>query len=379
MFLHFVLSRTLRWNNFQDFSMRFEQIQEIIAKIDPVAYGKTRNFLHGDVSRLSPFISRGVISTKQIVQAVLRNGYQSFKHEKWVQQLAWREYFQRVLQHRKDLATLDLRNEQQPLSSGFPSAVWQAATGIHAIDRSINELYETGYIHNHARMYVSSIVTNIAGGDWRAGAKWMYYHLLDADVASNGCSWQWICGSFSSKKYFANQENINKYSGSNQRGTFLDTSYDVLPYLNVPEHLKAFTHLHLQTTLPKSDALNIDPQRPTLIYNFYNLDPLWHADVNVNRILLLEPSHFATYPVSEKTIEFVLALKDHIPGIQVFTGEFEALKDRCTGKFICKEHPLFHYDGAEVEERDWMFPGNNKFYPSFFAFWKKAEKLIGHW
>lgn len=356
--------------------MQQKQIQEIIATIDPVKYAKTRNFLGGAVSRLSPYVSRGVISVKQILQAVLTDGYHPYKHEKWVQQLAWREYFQRVLQHKTDLASVAIKTEQTDFRSGFPTAVLNAETGIHAIDHSINELYTTGYMHNHARMYVSSIVANIAGGDWREGARWMYYHLSDADVASNGCSWQWICGSFSSKKYIANQDNINKYSGVLQKGSFLDKSYDELPNIETPQHLQIFEDLDLKTKLPPSDALNINPDLPTLIYNFYNLDPQWHVDESFNRILLLEPSHFSAYPVSEKTIEFILTLKDNIPGIQIFTGEYAELKNICHGKMICKEHPLFMYPDAIEEEREWMFPEVNGYYPSFFSFWKKAERAI---
>ena len=363
--------------------MNLDQLNEIIASIDPVKYGKTRNFLHGDVSRLSPYVSRGVISTRQIAEAVLKEGYHRFKHEKWLQQLAWRDYFQRVLQHKTSLATVAIKREQnedgQLLHDGFPSAIKNAATGIQAIDKALNDLYNTGYMHNHARMYAASLVTNIAGAHWQEGARWMYYHLLDADVASNGCSWQWICSAFSSKKYVANQENINKYSGTVQRGTFLDVSYDALPYIKAPEQLQIFSSLPLGTRLPTSDQLNLDPSLPTLIYNFYNLDPQWHADEKMNRVLLLEPSHFEAYPVSDNVIDFVLTLKDNIPGIQIFTGEFTELKNQLKGSFICKEHPLFHYPGATLESRDWLFPELTGYYPSFFAYWKKAEKVISHW
>ena len=50
----------------------------------------------------------------------------------------------------------------------------------------------------------------------------MYYHLLDGDWASNALSWQWVAGSNANKKYYANQDNINKYFNSSQKQTFLD-------------------------------------------------------------------------------------------------------------------------------------------------------------
>jgi deoxyribodipyrimidine photo-lyase len=60
-------------------------------------------------------------------------------------------------------------------------------------------------------MYIASLACNVAQSQWRIPAKWMYYHLLDADWASNALSWQWVAGTNSNKKYFANQNNINKY------------------------------------------------------------------------------------------------------------------------------------------------------------------------
>ena len=82
----------------------------------------------------------------------------------------------------------------------------------------------------------------------------------------------------------------------------------------------------LKTDLPRKQAIEIDTALPTLIYNFYNLDPFWKPGFKANRVLLLEPSHFEKYPVSIKTIEFVLKLSENIERIQIFVGEFGELK-----------------------------------------------------
>mgnify|MGYP006195700273 CR=1 FL=1 len=60
-------------------------------------------------------------------------------------------------------------------------------------------------------MYLAAMVCNNAKSHWLTPARWMYYHLLDGDLASNALSWQWVAGTFSHKKYIANQQNINKY------------------------------------------------------------------------------------------------------------------------------------------------------------------------
>lgn len=105
---------------------------------------------------------------------------------------------------------------------------------------------------------------------------------------------------------YANQENINKYCHSDQHHTFLDIDYDSFPTLEIPEVLKAVSAPILTTSLPSTNVPEIIPHLPTLAYNFYNLDPNWRTDILANRILLLEPSVFAKYPVSARSIEFCL-------------------------------------------------------------------------
>ena len=96
----------------------------------------------------------------------------------------------------------DLKQDQPKVDHHeLPTAIEHAKTGIDAIDNGIKELYQTGYMHNHARMYTAMLTCNIAQAHWLSPAKWMYYHLLDGDLASNMLSWQWVAGSFSSKKY----------------------------------------------------------------------------------------------------------------------------------------------------------------------------------
>jgi deoxyribodipyrimidine photo-lyase len=357
-----------------NFNLTYDEVLQRIDSIDPVKYGKTRNFLDGAVTCLSPFISRGVISVNTVLQIILNKGYKTYQAEKLIQELTWREYYQRVWQAKEDQLFEDLKQQQPDVQHRkMVRAIKDAATGIEAIDRQIHTLYETGYMHNHMRMYVASITCNIAGANWQEPAQWLYHHLLDGDLASNTCSWQWVAGSFSSKKYYCNQENINKYMSTSQRGTFLDHSYEEIAAMETPERLRDTISLELTTTLPARKPLSIDPAKPTLIYNSYNLDPLWRKDEEVNRVLLLEPSHFEKYPVSEKVLAFILFLGQQIEGLQVHVGEVNSLPDL---KLISKEHPAFkHYPGIK-DPRDWMFPSVTGYYPSFSSFWKKCERVM---
>jgi deoxyribodipyrimidine photo-lyase len=224
---------------------------------------------------------------------------------------------------------------------------------------------------------MASLACNIAQSHWKNPAKWMYYHLLDGDWASNACSWQWVAGSNSGKKYFANQENISRYTNTPFQNSFLNADYEELASMGIPEVLKRTSKFDAQTILPQSQALTFNPEFPSFIYNYYNLDPLWHAGEPGNRILLLEPEVFQQYPISSKCLDFMLNLSKNIPDIQVFVGSFEALKSECQSeKIYFKEHPLNrHYNGIE-ESRDWISEKVKGYFPSFFANWKVLEKEI---
>lgn len=362
------------------FPVQYKAIIKRMQSIKPSKYAGTRNFINGNVSYLSPYISRGVISTKQVMEYVLQQDYKPYLVSKFLQELAWRDYYQRIYQALGDKLLTDI-NHKQPgyIHKQLPVAVYKAQTGIEAIDKLIQQFYETGYMHNHVRMYVAAISCNIAKVYWLRPSQWLYYHLMDGDIASNTCSWQWVAGSFSSKKYYCNQENINRYTLSKQQDNFLDKPYNILVKMEVPEVLHNTIKLSLKTKLPETPLPKIDTSKPTLIYNSYNLDPLWRIDEDVNRVLLLEPSHFKKFPVSDKVIEFIIGLSKNIKKIQLYCGELNDLQQlyKQDGKqenFISKEHPAFtHYTGIK-DERDWMFPEITGYYKSFSQFYKKAMK-----
>lgn len=357
------------------FPTNYASIIERIEQIDAKQYERTRNFINGAVTYLSPYIARGVIQLPQIKEIVVAK-YGRYVSEKLVQELAWREFFQRVWQHQQEAIFTDLKQTQIKVAhQSMPSNIEAANTGILAIDQAIKNLYSTGYMHNHARMYTAMLTCNVAQAHWLTPAKWMYYHLLDGDLASNMLSWQWVAGSFSSKKYYANQENINKYTGSQQYNTLLDHSYEALTNNDIPADLLGFHELNLRTELPSTPTPKIDPSLPTLVYNSYNLDPNWNKELNANRILLLEPAHFDKYPVSNKVIDFIIALaQENINGIQLFTESFDSLYT-ITTNIIYKEHPLSNHYKGKMESRSWLFDQVHQYYGSFFSYWKKCERF----
>lgn len=119
----------------------YNEVLTLIDSINPKAYAQTRNYSSGAVTYLSPYISRGIISTQQIFTRLLAKGYAWHTLEKLVQELAWRDYFQRVWQSKGEAINLDLKHVQQPVRTRFlPKCVVEGTTQIQAINRAVKTL-----------------------------------------------------------------------------------------------------------------------------------------------------------------------------------------------------------------------------------------------
>mgnify|MGYP002630685828 CR=1 FL=1 len=108
---------------------------------------------------------------------------------------------------------------------------------MSCLDAFIRELTHTGYVHNHARMYLASYVVHFRRIKWQVGAKWFLQHLLDGDLASNNLSWQWVASTFSHKPYIFNLENVDKYFGRLVDTSALSNQPLHASYETLQEHL----------------------------------------------------------------------------------------------------------------------------------------------
>lgn len=199
--------------------------RDALLAIDPVQYSRSRNHLDGAVTRLSPFIRHGVLSLADVRDEALST-VPAIKHaEKFVQQLAWRDYWQRHyarLGERiwEDIEPYKTGFEASDYAANFPTDIARAETGVAAIDHFLRQLIETGWLHNHARLYVAGYVCHWRKVAWQEGARFFLKHLLDGDPASNNLSWQWCASTFSHKPYFFNLENLQSFCGPD-----VDTNY----------------------------------------------------------------------------------------------------------------------------------------------------------
>ena len=95
----------------------------------------------------------------------------------------------------------------------LPADLGAGRTGLACMDGFIAELHATGWLHNHARLWLAAYLVHWRRIRWQVGAAWFLRHLLDGDPASNNLSWQWVASSFSHKPYIFNRANLERYSG----------------------------------------------------------------------------------------------------------------------------------------------------------------------
>ena len=187
-----------------------------LAVIEPELYGQTRNYIDGKVTRLSAYIRHGLLHLNDIRdKAVAMN--QPRGAEKLIQQLAWRDYWQRLYKQRPDIIWQDAEDYKtgftpDDYADALPEDIMTGQTGVAAIDAFINQLLSQGSMHNHARLYVAAYICHWRRIKWQAGAKFFLSHLLDGDPASNNLSWQWVASTFSQKPYYYNLENVQRFS-----------------------------------------------------------------------------------------------------------------------------------------------------------------------
>ena len=356
-----------------------EEINAQIDAIDPREYAKTRNHLSGAVTKLSPYITRGVITLPAVRDRLLER-HNKKDCEKLIQELAWREYFQEVWWEQGDVIFSDLRFTREDWQHNeLVTSLVDANTGVEVIDVGIQELYDTGYMHNHLRMWVASVACNLARAHWYEMGRWMYYHLRDGDPASNFLSWQWVAATSKSAPYTVNQKLINGCSDVNQVRSILTYDRDLMLDQPVPEVLEAHQPFALTTAYPDTTVTDSVAGQSVVLYTPWTLDPSYKSvDASVRRILVVDPAWFDQLSVSESVMNFIIEQgKAVMPSLEIFVG---AASDIAGMTEAASVHARAHQTNrnwvtiADLDPTPKLFPAVEGYYKSFFAYWKQVEK-----
>ena len=221
-------------------------------------YADGRNADHGpdaraNVSMLSPYIRHRLITEEEVVAAVLTR-HSGAVAEKFVQEVLWRTYWKGWLELRPEVwKRFIAERDSAPRSADFAAAE-AGTTGIEGFDDWARELTETGYLHNHARMWFASIWIFTLKLPWTLGADFFLRHLVDADPASNTLSWRWVGGlQTAGKTYLASADNIARYTG----GRFSPKG--------LAREAVALTEAPIAPARALNDAGQIDSRTPALL------------------------------------------------------------------------------------------------------------------
>ncbi|MBY0335215.1 MAG: deoxyribodipyrimidine photolyase, partial [Acetobacteraceae bacterium] len=190
------------------------------------AYAQGRNTDPGpgrrrDVAMLSAHVRHRLVTEAELVgTALARHGPRAA--ETFIQEVFWRSYWKGFLELRPAMwagyrarvaADHAALATQGGLRRGYEAAA-AGATGIGCFDAWAAELQETGWLHNHARLWFASIWIFTLRLPWTLGADLFLRHLADADAASNTLSWRWVAGiQTPGKHYLARAENIARHTG----------------------------------------------------------------------------------------------------------------------------------------------------------------------
>ncbi len=206
-----------------------EAAEATLAAINPSAYARTRNHLSGAVTGLSPYLTHGMITLADVYHHVAARHTLPREHS-LVRELGWRAFFAHAWAHLQD----GIHQSQRPgplpeaaYATAMPADIAAGCTGVPAIDHAVHTLHTTGLLHNHARLWLASYVVHGRRVHWHTGARWMHSLLLDGDLASNHLSWQWVAGTFSSKPYVFNADNVAQFAPPawHSRGSAIDLGY----------------------------------------------------------------------------------------------------------------------------------------------------------
>jgi len=318
-------------------------------------YSKLRNFDFGpqkreNTSTLSPFVSHGVINEAEIINKVLKK-YLFNNSEKFIQEIFWRIYWKGWLELRPkvwDDYLLDLEELKEKYKNNLElNNAISGKTNIKCFNEWVKELKETGYLHNHTRMWFASIWIFTLNLPWELGAEFFLENLYDGDAASNTLGWRWVAGiQTPGKNYLATEWNIKKFT--NSRFDKIKLNEKALPKKIKKQDVtieKKFSNPSIESNktllifdnnlnFEQSDFKNYEFKRVLLVSNFKNRKILLSQNliklksfflkdqserlkslsinceiVDINQIKDLKENVYALYPCVGENLNFIISNK----------------------------------------------------------------------
>lgn len=354
--------------------------------IDIQSYSKNRNFLNGAVTHLSPYLRHGCLTLKETYDFVKKQfGAQA---DKLVFQLAWRDYWNQVWRSQGDAIFSEIEPPKVAIAHGpLAEDIQQGKTGLPCMDGAIRDLLTTGYVHNHARMWLASYIVHHRKIDWHAAADWFESYLLDGDLASNHLSWQWVTSTFSSKPYFFNKETLGRYTGEKycagcKADCPFDASYEALNIRLFDTTLVPVAKQYPVRPMPRN-TMAVHPA--TGIYIHDEMLTMTHPLVKMPfpKIFVFDPQLHGHWSLNR--LQFVADCLSEIDGIEVWLGDtYQVLMQRGVGRVVSQDTPNLKIKALlepfapkwEPQERLVDIEVSSKRLKRFSRYWDKVGPMV---
>ena len=253
-------------------------------------------------SRLSSAISSGIIKESDIIRSL--NEYGVASSNKFLEEVFWRIYFRGYFETHPSIWQSykeSLIADKQSKGGEYQNAI-DANTGIECFDDWLRDLYKTGYLHNHTRMWFASIWIFTLKLPWELGCDLFMRYLSDADEASNILSWRWVAGLHTSKKpYVARASNIKKFTDKYYPINELNES----PKALYEDLMHNFIPMNFNSKIPHRCSL-------LLIDNFFDTDGINLSNTKIDAFYVLDTSSFNKRAIDRILIESKVEIIEHI-------------------------------------------------------------------
>ena len=207
-----LFQKTSGWSNVKFPDTRdkaLSQLHEFVRRVG--RYSSNRNHViphHENVSCLSAAIRHRLLTEWEVAEAPLTR-YAPSTVEKFTQEVYWRTYWKGWLSLRPKVWDDYMEGIEEHSDA---EKIRQGNGPVAVMNGFARELVETGYLHNHSRMWFAGYWVHIVRLPWQLGANFFQDHLLDFDPASNLLSWRWVAGlQTPGKTYLPRRSNIEKY------------------------------------------------------------------------------------------------------------------------------------------------------------------------
>ncbi len=264
-----------------------EEALRRLASLDLGGYAQRRSYLDGNATRLSAYLRFGILSLAEVRDRAWSADCDLASREKFLNELAWHDYYRRVLALLGDA----IRKPIEPSKSGWPTDVYERTlpddiaagkTGLACIDAFGEELRETGYLHNHARLWFAAYLVHWRKIAWESGAEFFLKYLIDGDPAANDLSWQWVASTFSDAPYIFNRANLERYSGGRfcascskrNEGCPFEGEYEALASALFPQGRgEPSPQPELRAPADRREPLGTVPERALVLHHYDAMRP----------------------------------------------------------------------------------------------------------